>query len=97
MLLADHSLAIVYLAGSVRGSDGRERSKEVANEGSEINKSLLALKKCFRGIEMKSKFLPFGQSKLTQILKNSLVGNTRTCFAANVSAVIKDTEHSLIL
>ncbi|ELA42873.1 uncharacterized protein VICG_00188 [Vittaforma corneae ATCC 50505] len=94
-LLSSHSLAIVDLAGSERGCDRRVCSKEVATEGAEINKSLLALKECIRGIEMKSKFLPFRQSKLTQILKNALIGNSKTCFIANISPSIKDIEHTL--
>lgn len=94
-LLSDYSLAIVDLAGSEKGSDRKECSKEVAIEGAEINRSLLALKECIRGIEMKNKFLPFRQSKLTQILKNSLIGNSKTCFIANISASVKDIEHTL--
>lgn len=94
-LLSGHSLAVVDLAGSERGCDRRECSREVAAEGAEINKSLLALKECIRGIEMRSKFLPFRQSKLTQILKNALVGGSKTCFIANISSSIGDVEHTL--
>jgi len=94
-LLSSHSLAVVDLAGSERGCDRKACSKETAIEGAEINKSLLALKECIRGIEMKSKFLPFRQSKLTQILKSSLVGNSKTCFIANISGNINDIEHTL--
>lgn len=94
-LLANHTLAVVDLAGSERGCDRKACSKETASEGAEINKSLLVLKECIRGIEMKNRFLPFRQSKLTQILKNSLIGNSRTCFIANVSASVGDIEHTL--
>jgi kinesin family protein 2/24 len=37
-------------------------------EGSEINKSLLALKECIRALDQDKKHLPFRQSKLTQVI-----------------------------
>ncbi|AFM99307.1 kinesin motor domain-containing protein [Encephalitozoon hellem ATCC 50504] len=89
------SIVFVDLAGSERGSDRRETGSDVKNEGAEINKSLLALKECIRGMEKDKKHLPFRQSKLTQILKNSFVGASRTCLIATISSTSENVEHTL--
>lgn len=55
-------------------------------EGAEINKSLLALKECIRALGKKGSHLPFRASKLTQVLKDSFVGeNTKTCMVSPFS------------
>lgn len=89
------SIVFVDLAGSERGSDRKEMGAEVKNEGAEINKSLLALKECIRGMEKDRRHLPFRQSKLTQILKNSFVGTSRTCLIATISPTLENVEHTL--
>jgi len=44
-------------------------------EGAEINKSLLALKECIRGLDNKSSHVPFRASKLTMVLRDSFLSN----------------------
>ncbi|RKP40470.1 P-loop containing nucleoside triphosphate hydrolase protein [Dimargaris cristalligena] len=87
--------SFIDLAGSERGADRGESDKQTRMEGSEINKSLLALKECIRALDMDKKHTPFRQSKLTQVLKDSLVGNSRTCMIATVTPNISNSEHSL--
>lgn len=64
-------------------------------EGAEINKSLLALKECIRALDQGGKHTPFRQSKLTQVLKDSFVGNSRTCMVATISPGGSNSEHTL--
>jgi len=94
-LASRNSIIFVDLAGSEKGTDRRTCSKKTVSEGSEINKSLLAMKECIRGFECNNSYLPFRLSKLTQILKNSLLGDAMTCVIATISAEQKDIEQTL--
>ncbi len=79
-------LVFIDLAGSERATDAQNNQRQTRREGAQINSSLLALKECIRSLDMTHSHAPFRQSKLTHILRDSLVGNkTRTCLMANVS------------
>uniref|UniRef100_A0A7S4NQ44 Kinesin-like protein n=2 Tax=Guillardia theta TaxID=55529 RepID=A0A7S4NQ44_GUITH len=78
-------LSFIDLAGSEKGSDTAENEKKTRMEGAEINKSLLALKECIRSMTDSAGYTPFRSSKLTQVLKESFVGNGRTVMIANIS------------
>lgn len=57
-------------------------------EGANINKSLLALGNCINALSNKKKkqqHVPYRNSKLTRILKESFVGNCKTIMIANIS------------
>jgi len=72
-------------------------------EGANINKSLLALGNCINMLyENSSKgqqnHVPFRDSKLTRLLKDSLGGNCRTVMIANISPCsshFEDTQNTL--
>ena len=89
-------IAFIDLAGSERGADTTHNNKQTRMEGAEINTSLLALKEVIRSLERKHGHTPFRGSKLTQVLKDSFVGDkTRTCMIACVSPSNTNCEHSL--
>ncbi|RQM26667.1 hypothetical protein B5M09_004501 [Aphanomyces astaci] len=71
-------------------------SKSTRMEGAEINKSLLALKECIRAMDVGARHLPFRQSKLTQILRDSFMCDTsRTVMIATVSPCSEHSNHTL--
>jgi kinesin family member 18/19 len=66
-------------------------------EGANINRSLLALGNCinFLADKRKTQFVPYRDSKLTRILKDSLGGNTRTIMIGCVSPSFHCHEETL--
>ncbi|CEO97869.1 hypothetical protein PBRA_005983 [Plasmodiophora brassicae] len=88
-------LSFIDLAGSERGVDTVNQDRRTRIEGAEINKSLLALKECIRAQDQNHKHTPFRGSKLTQVLKDSFVGNCRTIMVANISPNSGSCEHTL--
>ncbi|KAJ0394263.1 hypothetical protein P43SY_004640 [Pythium insidiosum] len=91
-------LSLIDLAGSERGEDTKNHNRQRRMESSEINKSLLALKECFRALDSggRNAHIPFRASKLTQVLKDSFVNaKARTVMIAAVSPVASSADHTL--
>ena len=88
-------LTFIDLAGSERGADVKDSDKQTRIDGAEINKSLLALKECIRALDQDKKHRPFRGSKLTQVLKDSFMGNCRTLMIGCVSPGSGSCEHTL--
>jgi kinesin family protein 18/19 len=72
-------LSLIDLAGSERASATKNKGS-VLQEGANINKSLLSLGNCINALASgdKNQFVPYRNSKLTRLLKDSLGGNCKT-------------------
>eukprot|EP00762_Andalucia_godoyi_P003627 ANDGO_00634.mRNA.1 Kinesin-like protein 6 len=77
-------LNLIDLAGSERAARSDNRGIRMV-EGANINRSLLALGNCINILDNGGTYVPYRDSKLTRLLKDSLGGNTRTVMIANVS------------
>jgi kinesin family member 2/24 len=91
-------LTLIDLAGSERGADTSSASRATRLEGAEINTSLLALKEVIRALATGDAWthVPFRGSKLTQVLKQSFVGqNCRSVMIACVSPNMANGEPTL--
>ncbi|KEG11138.1 putative MCAK-like kinesin [Trypanosoma grayi] len=78
-------ISFIDLAGNERGADTFDCDRKTRMEGAEINKSLLALKECIRALGMGKSHVPFRGSILTEVLRDSFVGNSRTTMIATIS------------
>nr|URM60702.1 HSF family protein [Gymnema sylvestre] len=88
-------LSFIDLAGSERGADTTDNDKQTRMEGAEINKSLLALKECIRALDNDQGHIPFRGSKLTEVLRDSFMGNSRTVMISCISPSSGSCEHTL--
>lgn len=93
-------MSLIDLAGSERASHTNAKGARL-REGANINRSLLALGNVINALadpKSKKAHIPYRDSKLTRILKDSLGGNCRTVMIANVSPSSKsydDTHNTL--
>lgn len=77
-------LSMIDLAGSERGSVQRKCAGRFI-EGVNINMSLLALGNCINKLADGSKHIPYRDSNMTRLLKDSIGGNCHTVMIASVS------------
>ena len=92
-------LSLVDLAGSERATETQSNDKNRLAEGAEINKSLLALKECIRALDNRKikgnneQHVPFRNSKLTLVLRDSFLGKADLCKIIMISC-ISPSNHS---
>ncbi|XP_064973361.1 kinesin-like protein KIN-5A isoform X2 [Musa acuminata AAA Group] len=87
-------LNLVDLAGSENISRSGARDGR-AREAGEINKSLLTLGRVINALVEHSGHIPYRDSKLTRLLRDSLGGKTKTCIIATISPSIYCLEETL--
>ncbi|KAL9322822.1 hypothetical protein ACSQ67_010875 [Phaseolus vulgaris] len=87
-------LNLVDLAGSENISRSGARESR-AREAGEINKSLLTLGRVINALVEHSGHVPYRDSKLTRLLRDSLGGKTKTCIIATISPSIHCLEETL--
>ncbi|XP_077375420.1 kinesin-like protein KIF18A [Festucalex cinctus] len=93
-------MSLIDLAGSERASATNAKGQRL-REGANINRSLLALGNVINALanpKSKKAHIPYRDSKLTRILKDSLGGNCSTVMIANISPSSKsydDTQNTL--
>ncbi|MCO5594318.1 hypothetical protein L7F22_048348 [Adiantum nelumboides] len=87
-------LNLVDLAGSENISRSGARDGR-AREAGEINKSLLTLGRVITALVEHLGHIPYRDSKLTRLLRDSLGGKTKTCIIATVSPSVHCLEESL--
>ncbi|XP_023929910.1 kinesin-like protein KIF18A isoform X2 [Lingula anatina] len=93
-------MSLIDLAGSERATVTTNRGARF-REGANINRSLLALGNCINALadgKVKGQHVPYRNSKLTRLLKDSLGGNCRTVMIAAVSpsAMTYDDTHNTL-
>ncbi|CAL0317032.1 unnamed protein product [Lupinus luteus] len=87
-------LNLVDLAGSENISRSGAREGR-AREAGEINKSLLTLGRVICALVEHLGHIPYRDSKLTRLLRDSLGGRTKTCIIATVSPAVHCLEETL--
>ena len=77
---------VVDLAGSEKSTPYFQAGQQtILKEGSNINRSLLALGKCIKNLSNGNPHIPYRDSKLTRILKEHLSGNSHSVMLACIS------------
>ncbi|RZC39845.1 kinesin-like protein KIF14 [Asbolus verrucosus] len=89
-------VSLVDLAGSERLSTSHN-SEEKIRQGVSINKSLLTLGKVISSLadHKKNQFVPYRDSVLTWLLKESLGGNSLTCMLATITPANANLDETL--
>jgi kinesin family protein 18/19 len=95
--VSESKFFLVDLAGNEKTFSNYTSLNKRFVEGVNINKSLLTLGKCINILseQKKNQYVPFRDSKLTRLLKESLGGNAKTVMIACVSPDKKHYEETL--
>lgn len=90
-----YKLNFVDLAGSERLTKSANNNNDRFKEGVQINAGLLALGKIIINLSQKNKHIPYRESKLTTLLKDSFTGMSMTTLISCVSPSETNQEETL--
>ena len=82
-------MVLIDLAGSER-LDQSKTTGDALSETLNINKSLTALRDVIASLYQKKKHIPFRNSKLTSMLQDYLIGDSKTLMIVNLSSNEED-------
>ncbi|KAL9969580.1 hypothetical protein ACROYT_G021810 [Oculina patagonica] len=88
------TLTLVDLAGSERISKTEATGQRLV-EAAAINKSLSALGQVFAALRTNAMHVPYRNSKLTQLMQNSLGGDGKACMFVNVSPLASNLSETV--
>ena len=97
IISGDNYIQIVDLAGSERACQSVKNKFSNMRENSDINLSILAIKECIRLMTIKKK-IPYRNSKITRILKNTFTNKVYTYILSTITPLksdIIDTRNTL--
>lgn len=88
-------ISFVDLAGSERINKSNTNIKQL-QEAIKINKSLTALKDVIRALSQgqASQFVPYRNNKLTELMRDSIGGNSKTLMFVNISPADYNSQES---
>jgi kinesin family protein 2/24 len=88
--------SLIDLAGNEIPANGPSMSRKARLEGSEINKSLLVLKECIWALSRPGTHIPFRDSRLTYILRDTFIGmKSKICVIAMINPGMRSGGHTL--
>lgn len=93
--LNNNYVNILDLAGSEKAINNICSNKEQMRENAQINKSIMVLKECIRAVKQRQSYIPFRQSNLTKILKDTFLNNSVSFVIATVSPEIRNVSDTL--
>lgn len=93
--LKNNLVNIIDLAGSEKAVNNICANRNQMRENANINKSIMVLKECIRAVKQKQPYIPFRQSNLTKILKDTFLNNNVSVVIATLSPELRNAGDTL--
>jgi kinesin family member 2/24 len=93
--LKNNVVNIIDLAGSEKAVNNICSNRIQMRENANINKSIMVLKECIRSVKQKQQYIPYRQSSLTKILKDTFLNNSASIVIATLSPELRNVGDTL--